>query len=69
MDLYLSKSELAILNTATLIWGCLQWYDLVDKYIIKRFTKANRANSRRLPAGPDGSADAREGRRANTYGT
>lgn len=62
MDLYLSKSELAILNVATLLWGCWQWYDLVDRFVFQRFTSDNTQHFR---PGTDGRANAREGHGAN----
>lgn len=64
MDLYLSKSELAILNVAVLLWGCWQWYDLVDRFVIKRFTTDN---TQRFPLGAHGRPGAREGRGANGH--
>lgn len=64
MNLYLSKSELAILNVATLLWGGWQWYDLVDRFVIKRFITAN---TQRFPLGAHGRANARERHGANPH--
>lgn len=38
-DLYLSAEEAKVLRYATIIWGCLQWWDIIDRYVIRRFIR------------------------------
>ncbi len=53
-ELYLSQREANILRYATLVWGCLQWWDIIDRYVVKKF-RGNRAPSA-PPAGSNGQA-------------
>ena len=41
-DLYLSQREATVLRYATLVWGALQWWDIIDRYVVKRILR-NRA--------------------------
>ena len=65
-DLYLSPQEANILRYATLFWGILQWWDMIDRYLLKRkpsTTTASRGASnphRDAESNPE-AAGAREG--------
>jgi len=48
-ELYLSQREANLLRYATLVWGCLQWWDIIDRYVVKRF-RGNRAPGARFSA-------------------
>ena len=39
-ELYLSKEEATLIRYGSYIWGCLQWWDIVDRFIIKRYYRA-----------------------------
>ena len=59
-DLYLGSREKILLNYATLIWGGLQWWDIIDRYVIKKFWKPNEATaSPILSENRDGSSATR----------
>ena len=39
-ELYLSERETTVLRYATLVWGALQWWDILDRYVVKRFIRS-----------------------------
>ena len=49
-DLYLSQREAYVLGYATLIWACTQWWGIVDRYVVNKYTR-NRATT------PPGQSD------------
>ena len=38
-DLYLSQRETYLLGYATLIWAYIQWWDIVNRYVVKKYTR------------------------------
>lgn len=62
-NLYLGSREKVLLNYVTLIWGGLQWWDIIDRYVLKRFRKSNEATTR---PDPSDNRDGSPGPRAET---
>ncbi len=36
-NLYLSDREAQIVRYAAVVWGALQWWDLADRYVIRKY--------------------------------
>ena len=60
-DLYLSHREATVLRYATLAWGAMQWWDIIDRYVVKRFLRsragAQSSQSEQSPATENGGTD------------
>ena len=57
-DLYLSQQEATVLSYVTLAWGFVQWWDLIDKYVVQRFRTAS--------TNPDTRPDSTQTRHGNS---
>ena len=64
-DLYLSAEEAKVLRYATIVWGCLQWWDIIDQYVIGRFLRTS-ANPPTQPTRGNGDSTPRANNRGGT---